>query len=139
MRKMKLSANILNDVGSVNSFVYTDTYRSTEGNACEVYFQLIDSTLNTATEGFSPPGRRYCPEEGATLQVTVGFIDDAKKIVRAATQPFSDPSIWKLTILSSDHWRGSADLSLRLTEDDVITYGVVRGALSIEPTSLGID
>jgi hypothetical protein len=135
---MLLSARMLNDVSSVNSYAYTDEVRSTEGNECDVYFQLVDASLDTSGEGFNPGGRRYVPEDGASLQVVVGFIDDAKKITRACTQPFDgDPSIWKLSVLSTDHWRGTADLTLRLTEGSKVTNGFVRLALAIEPTTLG--
>lgn len=135
---MVLGARILNDVAGVNSYGYTDSARSTEGNAYDLYIQLVDESVDPASDGFWPSGRRYMPVSGASLQVTVGFIDDAKKIIRACTQPFAqDPSIWKLSVLSTDHWRGSADLKLKLTEGSVVTYGFVRLALSIEPTSLG--
>lgn len=135
---MLLSARILCNVANVNRFDYDTTARFTEGNAFDVYFQLIDASQDRGQDGFYPSGRRYAPVSGAVLRVTLGFIDDEKKLDRAATQPYSnDPSIWKLSILSTDELRGGCDFILRLTEGAVITYGSVRQALSITPTSLG--
>jgi hypothetical protein len=135
---MLLSARILNNVANVNVFSYDDTARFTEGDAPEIYFQLIDASLDRASDGFSPGGRRYMPAAGATLQITLGFIDDSKKVIRTAVQPFaSDPSIWKLALLSTDQVRGTADLQLRLTEGSKVTSGVLRQAISVSTTSLG--
>ncbi len=135
---MLLSGRLLNDVASANTYSYTDTARSSEGDATDIYFQLIDASLDRATDGFNPGGRRFMPAAGATLSVTLGFIDDEQKTTRACTQPFPlDPSIWKLALLSTDHLRGSADMLLRLTEGSRVTSGVIRGALSIDPNTLG--
>jgi hypothetical protein len=135
---MLLSARILNNVANVNVFSYDDTARFSEGDAPDIYFQLTDASLDRSADGFSPGGRRYMPTAGATLQVTLGFIDDTKKVVRAAVQPFPlDPSIWKLTLLTTDKVRGSADLQLKLTEGSKVTFGVLRQAISVDTQSLG--
>lgn len=131
---MLLSARILNNVANINLFSYTDVMRFTEGDIPKIYLQLVDMGQDTALGGFSPPGKRYIPAVAATLQVTISSIDDAKKIIRFATQPYAqDPSIWCVTLFTTDVLRGSADIQLLLTEGTVITYGVVKQALAIEP------
>ena len=130
---MLLSARFLNDVANVNSFEHADVAEFTEGDPASVYFQLIDASLDKVVDGYVPAGRRYVPAVGATLQCTVESLDDAKQIVRLATQPFSnDGSIWKLDFLSTDKIRGTANLRLKLTEGAVIRTGVVKNAFRIQ-------
>lgn len=132
---MLLSARLLGNVSSVNSFSHEDTIRFTEGDTVTVYFQLIDLALDKSSDGFVPAGRRYMPEVGATMEITLGFIDDAKTIVRAATQPYPtrDPSVWALSLFATDSVRGTVDMRLKLTEGSKVTRGVIRQALSVEP------
>lgn len=130
---MLLSARMLNDVNSVNSWENADSIQFTKGDVVDIYFVTIDASLDTASENFLPPGRRYVPAAGATLQVVIESIDDAKKITRYASQPFAnDLSIWKVSILSSDIIEGTANLRLTLTETSKVTRGLLRNALRIQ-------
>lgn len=132
---MLLSARMLDDVGGVNTFKVVSAVHSTQGEAITVYFQLIDASKD---QDHLPPGRRYAPVSGATLSVVLGSIDDAKKVTRSATQPYTqDPSIWSLSLLASDELKGNLDLKLRLTESGATKTGYVRMALAITPTDLG--
>lgn len=125
---MLLSARILTNVGSVNVYEYADVAEFTEGDAPTIYFQLIDASQDRTCR---PPGRRFMPASGATLQCVVHHIDDAKKITRFATQPYaSDPSIWKLVLTTADQTRGTADLLLTLTEGSVVTRGRASSCIS---------
>lgn len=135
---MILSARILTDVGSVNAFSVAQVAEFTEGDAFDLYFQLIDSTLDlTSTDHpTSTPGRRYMPPATSTLTAVVDNIDDAKKITRACTQPFSqDPSIWKLTIMSSDSIKGTSNLKLTLMEPGNTKRALVKNVLRAYPNS----
>ena len=124
---MKLSARALRDVQSVNSFRYANQIEYTEGDTLTVYFQLIDAGLDRADEGYNPAGRRFMPAAAAVLTVTIDSINSAKKITRTATQPFSqDPSIWGVSILSTDLIRGTSPLRLSLNESGKITSGMVN-------------
>jgi hypothetical protein len=129
---MILSARFLNDVSNINSFQTVEVGQFTEGDSASVFFQLIDSTLDLANKGFNPPGRRFIPATGATLQVIVDSIDDAKKITRSATNPFlDDRSIWKLDFIASDKISGTANFQLVLTEGTIIKRGVVKSGMRI--------
>ncbi len=137
---MLLSARILTNVASVNVFTYSDSCRFTEGDVVDVYFQLVDMTVEA--DAFQAKGRRYMPLDLAAPAVSVlfGSIDDAKKITRTATQPFTqDSSIWKVSLLATDIIRGTMDMRITLTETvnltgpvTKITRGVVRQAISVE-------
>lgn len=130
---MLLSARMLKDVATVNSFEYTQTVQATEGDAVDVYFQLIDKSLDLATEGFSPAGRRYMPSQGATLQVTLQSIDQSKTVVRYATQPFTqDASIFKLSIMATDQLAGGFTMQLALNQGGSVTRGNVQQAVSMQ-------
>jgi hypothetical protein len=133
---MLLSARALVDVASANSFEHSEVLEFTVGDAGDVYFQLVDASLDKSVHGYVPPGRRYIPASGATLQCTVESIDDAKKIVRYATAPFAgDQSIWKLSFLATDTIKGTANIRLKLTEpageSSLIRQGVAKASLRI--------
>jgi hypothetical protein len=114
---MLLSARFLIDVANVNSYEHAAQLEFNAGDTQTVHFQLIDGALDRAEQGFSPAGRRYMPPAGSTLQITMLNVDDAKKVVRFASQPFAqDPSIWAVSILGTDPLKGSVSLKFVLTE-----------------------
>lgn len=129
---MLLSARILTSVGNVNSFEYAQQFQLSEGDSTDVYFQLIDASLDSAQAGFVPSGRRYMSAAGATLSVVLDSLLDSKKITKVATQPFAlDPSIWKFSISSTDNISGTVGLRLTLTEGAKVTKGWVQGAIGV--------
>lgn len=112
-----MSSRFLLDVNGVNSFEYSAQVEIASGDTQNVYFQLIDASLDRSEQGFNPPGRRYCPAATSTLAVTFVNTDSAKQFVRAATQPFAqDPSIWTVPILGTDPLLGTVNLKIILTE-----------------------
>lgn len=134
---MLLSADFLKDVCGVNSFEYTHGVEWTEGDALTLSFQLIDVSLDTAPQGYFPPGRRYVPASGSTLTVVIENIDDAKKVTRAATQPYAqDGSVWQVQIFATDKIRGTPQIRLTLTEPSKTTYGLIKvGKVRVHPKS----
>lgn len=133
---MLLSARMLNDVASVNSFEYADQASWFEGDATYMYFQLIDASLDTDMKGFNPAGRRYMPPALTTLSVQIQNIDTAKVINRLATQPYpEDASIWRIQILATDAIHGAPQLLLTLTEPTRTLKGLVKNAVRIHSTS----
>lgn len=133
---MLLSARFLVDVGGVNSYREVSTIRMTEGDTLDVYLQLRDVSVNLATEGFVPPGRRYVPTAPSALQVYVENLDTTKKSVKICTQPYAtDPSIWKFTILPTDEVKGTCVLKLILTEGTKVTRGMVQPAILVNDLS----
>lgn len=133
---MLLTARMLKDVQTVNSFESSSQIQWTEGDALNLHFQLVDGSLDTETSTFRPAGRRFVPAAGATLTVDLENIDDAKKLTRLASQPFAqDGSIWRLQVLAADKIRGSPQLRLTLNEGGVITRGLLKMAIQIYPKS----
>jgi hypothetical protein len=130
---MRLSARILENVSGVNAFDYANQASFTEGDTPTIYIQLIDASKDRAEQGFVPAGRRYVPATGATLEVTFDHIDSARKVVRAASQPFpGDPSIWAVNVMSTDKIRGTVNVKLSLTEGPKVTKGLLQQALAVE-------
>lgn len=114
---MQLSLRFLTDVSSVNSWEPVYSVELYSGDSQTLHFQLTDASLDRAEQGFRPAGRRYVPPAGSFLKVTFMNLDDAKKVVRSATQPYAqDPSIWSVPILSSDPIKGTSFLNLELKE-----------------------
>lgn len=136
---MRLSCRILADVGGVNSFRTVESAFANVGDPLTVYLQLVDESLDLASEGFQPAGRRYCPPASTTLKVKTDSTDSTKKVDRSATQPFSnDSSVWKLELLSTDKVRGTIDLVLTLTEPTrVLTGRRVAGVRISDTSALG--
>lgn len=129
---MLLSARILNDVTTVNSFTYGQVHQMSQGEASDVYIQLIDANKNPPTEYFYPFGLRYVPASGATLQVQLASVDDGKTITRYASQPFpGDPSIWKLSLLATDPLVGTFAMKLTLNEGGSVKKGSLQQAVQI--------
>lgn len=122
---MRLSIQTLSDLNSINSFETVDQVELTEGEGGTIAFMLIDQAK----------GRRYCPSDGATLQVIVDNIDSAKRLTRTATQPYDgDLSIWTFSILPTDPIRGTVTLLIFLTETDPVTKvtrATIQGALRV--------
>jgi hypothetical protein len=130
---MKLSLRMLDNVAGINNFEFVNQVLMTEGDTPQIYFQLVDLAKDRAEQGFDPAGRRYVPAFGATLQVTLDHIDQARKVVRSASQPFSqDPSIWAVTLLPTDKLRGTVNLKVALTEGSQVTQGMLQAALNVD-------
>lgn len=134
---MLLSARILQNVSGVNDWEHADQLKFTEGDTLYVHFQLIDSNKDRQNQGFKPSGKRYIPATGATLQATIQNVNSAKTLVKTAVQPYSgDLSIWRIQLTSSDALSsGTFSVNLSLTESGVVTRGVIKNALSVEPQS----
>ena len=138
---MVLGARFLSNVGSVNDFLYVQNVEFSEGDPVVVYLQLVDTTLDRVETGWAPvlAGRRYMPASGASLQVILKNVDDAKTYTKIASQPFptSDPSIWSFPVAASDAVKGTVSLTLVLTEGSSIRRGLVKAAFRVFSTTPG--
>ncbi len=122
---MLLSAKMLNNVGSVNTFDVSQQTSFTEGDLPVIYLRLVD--LQSKVD-------RYIPATGATLSVTFTNVDTSKTFTKVATQPYTgDRSIWSFTFISSEHVKGTLSLQLTLTEGSTVTRGLVNSALLVQP------
>ena len=136
---MLLSCRFLNKVADVNTFSYTNQLNFTQGDTPTIYLQIVDASVDLPSEGFNPPYRRYMPQPGATLKVTLDNLNTSKKVVRFATQPFPlDPSIWSFPILSTDQIVGTVSVLLQLTEGSTVTNGTMIGGIGVNSQNPGI-
>ena len=114
---MLLSILFLEDVGSVNNFDVTQQLELNSGDTQNIYFQLIDISVDRAEDGYNPPGRRYMPALTATLSVELLSVECNKQVIRAGVQPFpQDASIWMVPILGTDPLQGTIVMKVRLVE-----------------------
>jgi hypothetical protein len=117
---MKLSGRPLTNIVSVNSYNETEELEFHVGDATTLYLQLVDLDQRPSSQGYYPQGRRYMPAVGATLSVTFENLDNAKRLVRSATQPYNqDSSIWAVPILATDPVSGTVGIKCVLTESGV--------------------
>ncbi len=128
---MLLSARWLTNVVDVNTWDYADKVEFNEGDPVSVYFQLNDLSKD------KPLGKRYVPEAGATLQVTVTNLDDSKVYAKVATQVYSttDASIWRFTISATDDITGTPSIQLQLTEGATVRRVLLKAAIRVHPVS----
>ena len=130
---MLLSGRMLENVTSVNGYDLVNEVRFTEGDSGYVHFVIIDLNKD---QSMKPPGRRYIPAASSTLSVVIQNVDSSKTITRSASNPYAtDTSIWRVQILATDVLKGTFSLKLALTEVSVITRGVIKNALSVQPQS----
>ncbi len=130
---MMLGIRFLTEVADCNSYRMTGTPGWQEGDPCDFYFQLVDEG---ADGSFGPAGRRYMPEDEATLEVVFANLDGAKVVTRTAEQPFEeDPSIWLVNILAADTIRGTPTMRVALTEDAVVRRVNVQGKIRVRSNS----
>lgn len=132
---MRLSARFLNDVASVNSYEAVANIEINQGDAQNLYIQLVDLSVDRVEQGFNPSGRRYMPAVGATMTCTLTNTDTGpstditetmaprlnpsapSQVVRAGAQPFpQDASIWAIPLLNTDPLNGTVNLTFTLTE-----------------------
>lgn len=132
---MLLSARILRNLCDVNTYEVALAQTMTEGDSnVSIYLQLIDTSADRALQGFSPAGRRYIPATGSSLIVTLDSLDDARKLVRTAVQPFvGDASIWRVDLLTSDNPKGTVSLRLKLTSGPTTLNGILVAGLLVSP------
>ncbi|SRR5216684_3847123 len=129
---MLLSARPLENVIGVNDYEVVSTISFVEGDVVSLFFQLIDLVKDRPEQGFIPAGRRYMPVIGATLQITFDNIDDAKIVIKVATQPFTqDASIWRVDVMATDTVKGTVNAKLLLTEGVVARRAVLPAVLRI--------
>lgn len=138
---MRLSAKILKNVANVNNWQYSSQASVQEGQANDIYVQLVDLDKAHGTEksaAFPENPLRYIPQ-GAVIALTATFpsIDDAAELVIVASQPFADDkSIWKIT-LSSTQLPKSGNFKLKLTEDGVDKFILVKNGVSVDLLNIG--
>lgn len=129
----RLALRPLEDVQSVNDFEYATEVHAGRGDQFDFYFQLVDLEKMRAREGTRPAGLRYVPAAGATLMATFLNVRDANQFTRPASQPFpQDPSIWRLSILSTDPLLATVQLRLRLTEGSAVRTVVADAVILID-------
>lgn len=144
---MRLTAKILKNVSSVNHWDYANQAYIFEGQINEMYFQIVDldkTPLIDKSVAFPEFPLRYMPT-GAAVSLSVTFPAlrndptdaGAEEIVVAASQPFpQDPSIWKLT-LSSSQTPKTGNIQITLTEDGAEKTFLSISAIAVEPLKHG--
>jgi hypothetical protein len=130
---MLLRVRLLDQCIDQNNFMVVSDIRFTQGDSPFIFFQLINGSLD---QDFKPSGRRYMPQPGATVTVSLQNVNSANTLTKICTQPFvQDPSIWSFQVYSADGLAGTYTFTLQLTEGTNITYGRASNALSVAPQS----
>lgn len=140
---MRLSAKILKNVNSVNSWVFTNQAFFHQDEANVLYIQLVDleqsvDPSNEKSQAYPEKPIRYIPQGTAVgLEATFPSLDDDEKFTVTGIQPFAqDKSIWKFNISSSQS-PSSGNVDFKLIEDSVSKSFRVKNAVSVDPSDVG--
>lgn len=140
---MRLSAKIIKNVNSVNSWTYTNQSYMAEGQPNTLYLQLVDLDISTSPEpekslAFPQFPMRYISQATTlTSSVTFQSIDDSAEFSISGTQPFAqDKSIWKFD-LGASQVPASGYIKVSIIEDSVTKSFVVKNAITVETLEIG--
>ena len=125
---MRLNARLLKNVAGVNYWEYANEAHIQEGQANDVYIQLVDLDKPL---GKDCPLRYLSQATTVSIEATSPSIDDDQVITIAGSQVFpDDKSIWKFTF-SSIQLPNSGAIQIKLTEDGVNKFFNILAALSV--------
>jgi len=138
---MRLNAKILKNVANINQWYYSNQATVQEGQANEIYVQLVDLDIAPGLEKSTTlpdfPLRYISQGAVVALAATFPSIDDAAEIVVSGSQPFAgDKSIWKFS-LTALQLPKSGNFKLKLTEDGIDKQILVKNAISVDLLSVG--
>lgn len=138
---MRLNAKLLKNVANVNQWQYANQASVQEGQVNEIYIQLVDLDKMPGIDKSSVLPDfplRYIPQ-GAVIAVQATFpsIDDDLEFSVLGTQPFvDDKSIWKFS-LSNTQLPKSGNFKVKITEDGVDKFILVKNGISVDLLNIG--
>ena len=140
---MRLGAKILKNVVDVNHWQHSNQAHLAEGQANDVYVQLVDLDWSTKA---SPEQSSAFPQfpiryisDATVVSVKAVFldIDDDQEFEIIGTQPFSDDkSIYKFE-LTNEQIPNSGNLLIVVTEDGADKSIVVQNGISVDLINRG--
>lgn len=138
---MRLSAKMLQSVENVNSWKYSNQAYVYEGQANDVYIQLVDLAKDPAIiqkgSMFPENPMRYVPQGTVIVSATFPSIDDAEEFTAIAVQPFADDkSIWKFALAESQ-LPNTGYFKLTVSENGVEKTVSIRNAIYTELLNIG--
>lgn len=125
---MRLNAKILKNVANVNHFEYASEAHVQEGQTNTIYLKLIDLDKDLGDGSYL----RYLSQATVIgVEITFPSIDDSQIITITGSQPYTDDkSIWKFD-LASNQLPNSGAINIKLTEDGVDKFFVVKAAIQV--------
>lgn len=140
---MRLNARILKNVVDINHWQHSNQAHISEGQANEIYIQLIDLDWSTKS---SPEQSSAFPQypiryisDATVLEVKATFldIDDDQEFEITASQPFTDDkSIFKFD-LTNEQIPNSGNLLITVTEDGTDKSIVIQNGLAVDLLNRG--
>lgn len=140
---MKLNAKILKNVVDINHWQHADVAHVSEGEANNIYIQLVDKDWSTKSTpeksgAFVEYPIRYI-SQATTVVVKAKFlsIDDAQAFEITGTQAFTDDkSIFKFALTSSQI-PNAGNLVISVTEDGKEKTFVIKQAVEVDLINSG--
>jgi hypothetical protein len=131
---MKLSIKSLDNVSSENHWEYASSINVQEGQVNEFYVQLVDLSKQIKINDTTWP-LRYIPTS-PSLTATFPSLDDAGSFDITATSPFSDKSIFKFTLTSSQTPK-SGSIEFLLVDNAIEKRFIVTSILVVDLLNIG--
>jgi hypothetical protein len=127
---MKVYIKALKNVDNVNSWSYSSTATSYQGQSNSIYFQIVDKDRVDSS--------RYIPASGTTCSIYFPNLDNAKKLTIQASQPFpQDSSIWMVSIASNQNI-SSGNVVFNLTENSITRSFVIDSFITVNNSLVGL-
>jgi hypothetical protein len=135
---MRINARMLKNIIDVNHWQYSNQTRVSEGQANDVYIQLVDLdwSVKDTQENLSAftqfPIRYISPASVISVKATFLSLDDDQEFEVIATQPFvNDGSIFKFA-LTSVQVPSVGNLKITVTEDSVDKVFIIKQAIVVD-------
>lgn len=117
---MAITAQILNDDASLNSFLIVDAIEFTPGGDITINFRLLDTQEDL----------RYVPDAGATLSLTFQKTDGTTLVKAASELDTQDRSMWTVSLSQAESALiFGGNIEFDLTEGAKLTKGTIQNAL----------
>jgi hypothetical protein len=135
---MVLSLRPLSGFASINTFTFNDAFFFSQGDTPTLYFQLVDTSVNSAYAGYNPTGLAYHPPPTAILSITITSINQALSITRYATLvSANDTSIWSMALMPSDTLAGNMSVKMVLMDGSTVINGYAGNVIRVSSVNPG--
>jgi hypothetical protein len=135
---MKLAIKPLDNVSSENHWNYASEISIQEGQINDFYIQIVDMSkqLVIRDDGAAAPLRYIVQGTSKAVSIQFPSLDDADVFTIIGSAPFSDKSIWKFS-LSSSQTPKSGSIKVTLTEDGISKSFIASNVMSVELLNVG--
>jgi hypothetical protein len=135
---MKLAIKPLDNVSSENHWNYASEINLQEGQINDFYIQIVDMSkqLVIRDDGAIVPLRYIVQGTAKAVSIEFPSLNTAQVFTVTGSAPFSDKSIWKFSLTSSQTPK-SGNIKVTITEDGISKSFIASNIMSVELLNVG--